>query len=161
MSLEKFATQTAFRLEEMRDHERRLKGARLLAEKYIISRPEFILMVTHPDFERLPVRKRCERLGIMEEEWLLALHEPGMQAFIRDYQHNSLTAARLQAIANTGIALENDRYTPVKGGGSMENHDLEKELLKGIAAEKSGPAVQVNVQQNVWGQARQLAQGGK
>lgn len=157
MSLTEFSNQVVNAFSQSKDIEKRMEHACNLAKRYNIERPEMVLIVTHPDLSLLPIKDRCEKLNITEEEYMFYIVQDGFQNFVADWQKVLTTNMRLQAISSTSQALKVERFSYNKNGDASPNHQLEVEVIKSISAEKSGTNVSVNLQNNIWADAMKLA----
>ena len=160
MNTEQFAKDVVNQSTRQVTIERRMNFARQLAATYCISRPEMILFFTDPQTSRLPLYERCRVMNITEEEYMLTTQEEGWRRFMKDFEDAQLTTVRSQALTSTGAALTTDRFTYDKNGNANADHTLEIEAMKGLTAERvKAPSVTVNLQSNVWSDARKLAGG--
>lgn len=159
MTLQDFSQEVTKKFEKTHDIDTRMDFARQLAEHYGFEHPAMILFFTHPEIAKLPISDRCQKMGITEEQLMLFQKQEGFQRFLQDFQGIMVTTLRHQALMNAGTALTEDRSTFDKFGNETKNHSLEVEVLRAMSAEKQ-PGVTVNLQNNVWSEARKaLGQG--
>lgn len=156
MDLQEFATKAVESFENKQDFDARIAAARKLAEFYEFSRPELVLLYTHPENVRLSLSDRCKKLNITEEELMWLTQEPGFRRFLQDFQNLALGNLRNQAIASSSIAVTQDRFSYTKNGDQIPDHKLEIEILKAMAQEKQSTNVNVQVN-NVWAEGFKLA----
>lgn len=156
MDLTAFVTKTSLQFKEQADLQTRRGFANALAARYKIEPPEVILMFTHPELRQLPLYDRCQAIGITEECFLLVSMQPGFQKFLQDMQQTYTGALRIQATEKLSTTIQKERFKFDKMGNASEIVDAEIEIHKALVSEnKSAP--QVNVQFNMFDQARQKA----
>lgn len=140
----------------------RLPFARLVAERYGISPPGLILLVTDPELGKLTLSTRLARLGIKEEQYLILRQQPGYRRLEKEWKEALTSNAELQALTSTSHAMEEGQwnYDSKTGEATSRNFDMEQSVLNRKAALEK-PAAQNNVQVNfgsAWDRARQLTQ---
>lgn len=86
---------------------------------------------------------------------MLIVNEDGFKRFLVDFQGALNTNIRVQALNNTSQALTEPRFKVSKEGHNPD-HTLETAVLQSMATENQ-KGVQVNIQNNVWADARKIA----
>lgn len=140
--LQSIAQRVCGAYEAARDNEYRRAALMELAGQYEIGHPEILLGVTDSALRRLPIRDRCERLGIVEEEWARVALSAGFTKFMADYEKMGYSLLRLAAQDKLMGAIGQQR----RDADEVEDFSIEKALVMASPAAPTGG--QVNVQIN-------------
>lgn len=138
----------------------RLPYAHLVAERYGITPPGLILLVTDPELGKLSLASRLARIGIREEQYIILRQQPGYKRLEKEWKEALSSNAELQALTSTGAAMEEGQWNYDKNGeATSRNFDSEQAVLNRKAALEK-PSTNTNVQVNfnsAWDRARTLA----
>lgn len=155
MQLEEFAGKVSEAFNEDCALEVRKDFSTHIAQKYGFPNPSLVLFFTHPTLAKLPLQTRCKRLGMTEEQFHYGVSHPGFKQFLKDYEINTLSALRTQAMDKVSRAIQETRITYDKNGNSQEDFSIEMSLLSNSPYSKPDTTqANVNLQVNLFDEAR-------